>query len=62
PGARSASIQQWALSATDALTGTTQVTSTVALGLAVPLLAGVTLAAALLAVVRLRSLSVASAE
>jgi ABC-2 type transport system permease protein len=62
PGARSASIQQWALSVTDALTGTAQVTSAVALGVAVPLLAGVSLAATLLAVVRLRSLSVASAE
>ncbi|MFB4313561.1 ABC transporter permease [Actinomadura sp. 21ATH] len=62
PGAKSASIQQWAVSVTDALTGTSYVTSTVALGVALPLLALTTLAAALLAVVRLRSLSVASAE
>ncbi|GLZ04091.1 ABC transporter permease [Actinomadura sp. NBRC 104412] len=62
PGARSASVQQWALSVTDALTGAADVTSTVDLGVAVPLLALVTVAGALLAVVRLRSLSVASAE
>lgn len=62
PGARSASVQQWALSVTDALTGVADVTSTVDLGVAVPLLALVTVAGTLLAVVRLRSLSVASAE
>ncbi|XVQ12071.1 ABC transporter permease [Spirillospora sp. CA-255316] len=62
PGARSASIQQWALSVTDALTGTSYVTSTVDLNVAIPLLVAVTVAGTLLAVVRLRSLSVASAE
>jgi ABC-2 type transport system permease protein len=62
PGARSASIQQWALSVTDTLTGIPDVSSTVALGVAIPLLVLVTIAGALLAVVRLRSLSVASAE
>jgi ABC-2 type transport system permease protein len=62
PGARSASILQWALSVTDALTGTSYVTSMVALGVAVPLLVGVTVAGTLLGAVRLRSLSVASAE
>jgi ABC-2 type transport system permease protein len=62
PGARSASIQQWALSVTDALTGTSYVTSTVALGVAIPLLVAVTAVGTLLAIVRLRSLSVASAE
>ncbi|MFC5749127.1 ABC transporter permease [Actinomadura rugatobispora] len=62
PGARSASIQQWALSVTDALTGASYVTSTVDLGVAIPLLIAVTVAATLLAVLRLRTLSVASAE
>ncbi|GAA2450337.1 ABC transporter permease [Actinomadura vinacea] len=62
PGAKSASIQQWALSVTDALTGASYVRSTVDLGVAVPLLVAVTVAGTLLAVVRLRSLSVASAE
>ncbi|GAA3965514.1 ABC transporter permease [Actinomadura viridis] len=62
PGAKSASIQQWALSVTDALTGASPVASTVDLAVAVPLLLAVTLAGTALAVVRLRSLSVASAE
>ena len=62
PGARSASIQQWALSVTDALTGSSYVTSTVGLAVAVPLLAAVTVAGASLAVTRLRSLSIAGAE
>lgn len=62
PGAKSASIQQWALSVTDTLTGATAVKSTVDLAVAVPLLIAVTVAGTLLAAVRLRSLSVASAE
>ncbi|MGK5551658.1 ABC transporter permease subunit [Actinomadura kijaniata] len=62
PGARSASIQQWALSVTDALTDASVVRSTVDLPLAVALLALVTAAGTALAVVRLRSLTVASAE
>jgi ABC-2 type transport system permease protein len=62
PGAKSASIQQWALSVTDALTDTSFVSSTVDLGLAIPLLVLVTIAATLLAVLRLRSLPIASAE
>ncbi|MDL4776252.1 MULTISPECIES: ABC transporter permease [Thermomonosporaceae] len=62
PGAKSASIQQWALSVTDVLTGATTVKSTVDLAVAVPLLVAVTAVGTLLAVVRLRSLAVASAE
>lgn len=62
PGAKSASIQQWALSVTDALTSASPVKSSVDLAVAVPLLALVTVAGTLLATYRLRSLSVASAE
>jgi ABC-2 type transport system permease protein len=62
PGAKSASIQQWALSVTDSLTDSSFVSSTVDLGLAIPLLVLVTIAATLLAVLRLRSLPIASAE
>ncbi|GAA1552816.1 ABC transporter permease [Actinomadura kijaniata] len=62
PGARSASVQQWALSVTDALTDASVVRSTVDLPLAAALLALVTAAGTALAVVRLRSLTVASAE
>jgi ABC-2 type transport system permease protein len=62
PGAKSASVQQWALSVTDALTGATPVISTVSLPIALSLLILLPVAATLLAVVRLRSLSVASAE
>ncbi|MBT2210429.1 ABC transporter permease [Actinomadura sp. NEAU-AAG7] len=62
PGAKSASIQQWALSVTDAMTSATPVKSTVDLAVAVPLLIGVSLGGTLLAAYRLRSLSVAHAE
>ena len=62
PGAKSASIQQWCLSITDALTDASPVTSTVDLPLAITLLVLVTAAGTLLATFRLRSLSVASAD
>ncbi|MFI6522385.1 ABC transporter permease [Spirillospora sp. NPDC050679] len=62
PGAKSASVQQWALSVADALTDASTVRSTVDLPVALVLLALVTAAGTALAVVRLRSLSVASAE
>ncbi|MCW2898239.1 MAG: hypothetical protein JWO67_504 [Streptosporangiaceae bacterium] len=62
PGARTLSIQQWALSVTDALTSASTVTSEVKLGLAAVLLIVVTVAGAVLAAVRLRTLSVASAD
>ncbi|MFB4305745.1 ABC transporter permease [Actinomadura sp. GTD37] len=62
PGAKSASIQQWCLSITDALTDASPVTSTVGLPLAVTLLVLVTAAGTLLATFRLRSLPVASAD
>ncbi|GAA1853218.1 ABC transporter permease [Actinomadura bangladeshensis] len=62
PGAKSASIQQWCLSITDALTDASPVTSTVDLPLAITLLVLVTAAATLLATFRLRTLPVASAD
>jgi ABC-2 type transport system permease protein len=62
PGARTLSIQQWALSVTDALTPASTLTSEVGLGLAVVLLVVVTVLGVTLAAVRLRTLSVASAE
>jgi ABC-2 type transport system permease protein len=62
PGAKSASIQQWCLSITDALTDASPVTSTVDLPLAIALLVVVTAAGTLLATFRLRSLPVASAD
>ncbi|WP_242903000.1 ABC transporter permease [Actinomadura terrae] len=62
PGAKSASIQQWALSVTDAMTSATPVKSTVDLSVAIPLLITVSLGGTLLAAYRLRSLSVAHAE
>jgi ABC-2 type transport system permease protein len=62
PGAQSASIQQWCLSITDALTDASPVTSTVDLPLAIALLVVVTAAGTLLATFRLRSLPVASAD
>ncbi|GAA0260832.1 ABC transporter permease [Actinomadura nitritigenes] len=62
PGAKSASIQQWALSVTDALTPASPVSSSVDLGVAIPLLVAVTVGAAFLAAFRLRSLTIASAE
>ncbi|NEA28691.1 ABC transporter permease [Actinomadura bangladeshensis] len=62
PGAKSASIQQWCLSVTDALTDASPVTSTVDLPLAITLLVLVTVAATLLATFRLRTLPVASAD
>ncbi|MFA1543899.1 ABC transporter permease [Actinomadura monticuli] len=62
PGAKSASVQQWCLSVTDALTDASPVTSTVDLPLAITLLVLVTAAGTLLATFRLRSLTVASAD
>ncbi|MBC6458570.1 ABC transporter permease [Actinomadura sp. HBU206391] len=62
PGARSLSIQQWSLTVIDAVTPATTVTSEVGLGLSVAFLVIVTVLGATLAAVRLRSLSVASAE
>lgn len=62
PGARSASIQQWALSVTDALTSASQVESHVKLPVAIALLAAVTALGAYVAATKLRTLSVASAE
>jgi len=62
PGAKSASVQQWALSVTDALTDASPVKSTVDLPVAVGLLVVVTALGASFASFRLRSLSVASAE
>jgi len=62
PGAKSASIQQWALSVTDALTSATPVKSSVDLPVAIPLLIAVTLIGTFLATFRLRSLAVVSAD
>jgi ABC-2 type transport system permease protein len=62
PGARSLSIQQWALSVTDAVSSASTVTSEVRFGLAVVFLVIVTALGATFAAVRLRTLSVASAE
>ncbi|MEU8340548.1 ABC-2 type transport system permease protein [Actinomadura meyerae] len=62
PGAKSASIQQWCLSITDALTDASPVTSTVDLPVAIGLLVAVTAAGTLLATFRLRTLAVASAD
>ncbi|WP_067799261.1 ABC transporter permease [Actinomadura formosensis] len=62
PGAKSASIQQWCLSITDALTDASPVRSSVDLPVAVTLLIAVTAVATFLAAFRLRSLPVASAD
>ncbi|RFS86210.1 ABC transporter permease [Actinomadura spongiicola] len=62
PGAKSASIQQWSLSVTDALTDASPVVSTVRLAVAISLLVVVTLVATFLATFRLRTLTVASAD
>jgi len=62
PGARSVSIQQWGLSIADAITSSSAVEATVRTPVAVLLLAAVTVAGTALAVMRLRTLSVASAE
>ncbi|WP_067454564.1 ABC transporter permease [Actinomadura macra] len=62
PGAKSASIQQWALSVADALTSASPVKASVDLPVAVLLLIAVTLAGTLLSAYRLRSLAVASAD
>jgi ABC-2 type transport system permease protein len=61
-GAKSASIQQWALSVTDVFTSATAVTSEVGLGTAITWLVLVSAVGAVLAAVRLRSLPIASAE
>jgi ABC-2 type transport system permease protein len=62
PGAKQASIQQWAMSVTDKLTSASPVESTVSLPVAVTLLVAVTVVGTFLAAYRLRSLTVASAE
>ncbi|REE98167.1 ABC transporter permease subunit [Thermomonospora umbrina] len=62
PGARSASIQQWGLSITDALTSTAAVEASVRTPVAALLLATVTIGATALAAMRLRTLSVVGGE
>ncbi|SEG33368.1 ABC-2 type transport system permease protein [Thermomonospora echinospora] len=62
PGARSVSIQQWGLSVADAITSTSAVEASVRTPAAVLLLVCVTVLATVLAVMRLRTLSVAAAE
>lgn len=62
PGARTLSIQQWAMSVTDALTSASQVESHVKLPIAIILLVTVTALATATSAMRLRTLSVASAE
>lgn len=62
PGARSLSVQQWALSVADALTSATAVESEIGLTTALVSLIVVTAAAAVASAVRLRTLSIASAE
>jgi ABC-2 type transport system permease protein len=62
PGAKSLSIQQWALSVTDALTSAVAVRSDVSLGTAVVLLTIVAAGGTVLAAVRLRSLSITGAD
>jgi ABC-2 type transport system permease protein len=62
PGAKSLSIQQWALSVIDSLTSAVAVTSEVRLGVAVVLLAIVAGGGTVLAAVRLRSMSVTGAD
>jgi ABC-2 type transport system permease protein len=62
PGARKLSILQWATSVTDRLTSATAVTSEVSLGVAVIALVLVTAGGAVLAAVRLRTLSITGAE
>jgi ABC-2 type transport system permease protein len=62
PGARKLSILQWATSVTDKLTSATAVTSEVSLGVAVMALIIVTAGGAVLAAVRLRTLSITGAE
>ncbi|WP_018657549.1 ABC transporter permease [Actinomadura flavalba] len=62
PAAGTVSVQQWSLSIADALTGASQIDSSVSLPLSLTLLATVTVAGVLLAITRLRSLTVASAD
>jgi ABC-2 type transport system permease protein len=62
PGARKLSILQWSTSVTDALTTATTVKSEVSLGVALVLLVIVSGAGAVLAAVRLRTLSITGAE
>jgi ABC-2 type transport system permease protein len=62
PGAKSLSIQQWALSVTDALTSAVAVKADVKLGVAVVLLAIVAGGGSVLAALRLRSLSITGAD
>jgi ABC-2 type transport system permease protein len=61
-GAKSASIQQWALSIIDVLTDAAPVESTVRFPVAIALLAAVTVVGGVLASVRLRTLAVAGTE
>jgi ABC-2 type transport system permease protein len=62
PGAKSLSVQQWALSVTDALTSAVAVKSDVSLGAAVVLLSIVAGGGTLVAAMRLRSLAVTGAD
>ncbi|MEO5875700.1 MAG: ABC transporter permease [Streptosporangiaceae bacterium] len=62
PGAKNLSIQQWSLSIVDRLTDASTVEAEVSLGTAGILLLVVTVAGALYASVRLRNLTIASAE
>ncbi|MCW2884835.1 MAG: type transport system permease protein [Streptosporangiaceae bacterium] len=62
PGAKSLSIQQWALSVTDSLTSAVAVRSDVSLGVAVVLLSIVAGGGTLVAAVRLRSLAITGAD
>lgn len=62
PGAKSLSIQQWALSVSHSLTSATAVTANVSTGTAVVMLLIVAAAGTALAAARLRTLPIASAE
>ncbi len=62
PGARTLSIQQWAVSVTSALASDDAVTRNVRLGVAIPLLVVVTIGATLYAGQRLRSLTLTDQE
>ncbi|WP_344823919.1 ABC transporter permease [Actinocorallia longicatena] len=62
PGAKTLSVQQWALRITDEFTTTQSINPDIGLATAVILLIVVTVGSMLLATVRLRSLTIASAE
>ncbi|MFD9597477.1 ABC transporter permease [Kitasatospora sp. NPDC059973] len=61
-GARTLSVQQWGLSVAEAVAGEGAITADVALGVAVPLLLVLTVAATLLASVKLAGLTLAAEE